>query len=1154
MYKATLEIICLGSKVIESFELGLSSLSFEAENLSSALDVCEHFSKLERSLNNFAALQKITKIQESLYDIGNKIQPRVEEAIQKDVDLTQNRAGLRGEAELRDEAGLRDEVWQLGEADQRVEAGHRGDDGHGQEPGGGDRMDQEQGSEAGGGVRPEVEAIVNRESKQMSGQPKKKQILKKFTKSLEKCDSLHKCPHCPKEYENFKCLVRHSNKKHPEEQKLTFKTNSNRDFIICLLQEKKKQRICRKSVEKSRITRHIKSCHDEEKPGSAQEFCGFQTIDDGETWTVAWKKMGSEDPPAEEYIDKAGDNGEDEMNNNAGTKDVEGGQIMSNDGNNDLQSSPSFHGFPSQENNKNNGLSNLISQLSPASEEHFETANYKIFKIQNAFQSPGGSFEDKMENSHEKISDFVPRNPDLSISDITINIEENGDYEIIESPTLSESFGALPESSSQSEYSDESTLISGGETITVDHLHYTKSAPSYAVHNQKIDTFSDVESDEDINDNEEEDSGDDNQDNDECADDGGDSSDLDESSDEDATDEEDSPDEAELAESEFTQTRHERRKILDAVISLEKLPENKKFYSGFVDWWKNIGANNVTKNKDTSTLRMTTNYIFLNDDSYLNYQSSKNPEFNMDRLVAFGSEEYLALPSPMSWLAEVGGKSGRLMPSRRKEMLKCFQRLKMYLVYLLNEGNSFQGDKILMKDAVERHLEDIDKELKQKKLNKQFDKLYKQQKKRKERMEEIVQPSASDSIQNSVKTWFFSEEAQRLEVEAMTIYNQAMALKTITKAKFEQFCKWVFFEFMLFDKSRVGILENLKNEDYHLKRSAWIPQEMSDLAYKRLPKDWLLYSPPTADAEPTSYEIDLVGDELMNKNQEGQTVIMNDRVFQLCEKMQDLKMIVFGEIKLEDFFFVRYDGKPLPKLQNYPSANSLLHVFGCVTGIPKFTFKSLRKSAEGVIQSSGDLAETTKQLNSHSQKVGEETYDKLRGSRRNIFLHNLSKNEGCNTLRNITVDDEERRRRQERDENAKKELISKANKYLDSQKNVASFDFRPTAVNQDDVSLLRSVFGANIEGMLVKRYNVKVAPITLFTALDWKESFYKLVDSLDGPNGDALRELEEKVFRNTIEHVIKKHKIKKWTSSKIQNEWADIAIRLVAIYPLSICY
>merc|ERR1711994_948304 len=81
-------------------------------------------------------------------------------------------------------------------------------------------------------------------SNQMSGQPKKKQILKKFTKSLEKCDSLHKCPHCPKEYENYKCLVRHSNKKHPEEQKLTFKTNSNRDFIICLLKEKKKHRTC----------------------------------------------------------------------------------------------------------------------------------------------------------------------------------------------------------------------------------------------------------------------------------------------------------------------------------------------------------------------------------------------------------------------------------------------------------------------------------------------------------------------------------------------------------------------------------------------------------------------------------------------------------------------------------------------------------------------------------------------------------------------------------------------------------------------------------------------------------------------------------------------------------------------------------------------
>ena len=98
--------------------------------------------------------------------------------------------------------------------------------------------------------------------------------------------------------------------------------------------------------------------------------------------------------------------------------------------------------------------------------------------------------------------------------------------------------------------------------------------------------------------------------------------------------------------------------------------------------------------------------------------------------------------------------------------------------------------------------------------------------------------------------------------------------------------KIVFFELAIFDKSRFGTLKSLTNQDYIMKKSAWLLPEMSELEYNRLPLGWRLYTPPSPDQKPSSYEINLIGDAEGIKNQEEQTVVLSQRVYELVEKLR----------------------------------------------------------------------------------------------------------------------------------------------------------------------------------------------------------------------------------------------------------------------------
>ena len=529
------------------------------------------------------------------------------------------------------------------------------------------------------------------------------------------------------------------------------------------------------------------------------------------------------------------------------------------------------------------------------------------------------------------------------------------------------------------------------------------------------------------------------------------------------TDGSDSEDEPDLDQSddddeEIYCKRWERRNQIQPVQRLNSVPENSNVILKFLSWWQTAGASLETKNKDTSTIRMSLRYLFESPDCFINYQTSENPTFNLSRLVNFGSEDFLAVPSPISWVTAVGGETSQDFPSRRTEMLKGHQRIRSYINFCLNEY-SFEGRAIQQKDAVAKHLKEIEKQVKKSNLFPQLENLYKSQCRKKAQMTKIIKPLEEENLKHCVRTWFQSKASEELETEALTIYQNAMAAQEIRKSDFDRFSKICFFEAALFDKSRIGMWENLKNADYAAKKSAWLPPDMDTLEYSSLPQEWLLYSEPYPGAPPSSYEIEIISGE-RSKNHEDHSVVLSPRVFELIEKMIDLKQLIIPEVKLEDYLFVSHSGEKLPKLQRYKGSGSLLYQFGQTCGIEKFCFKMLRKNVEGVIQSSSALKQNTKDLNSHSQRVGQKVYDQLRGGRRNVLLTNLSKQEGgCNRLRNDQkLHESGVTKREERDKIMKDELVTKAKAFLAELKNKSPPDLRPTALKTDDLKFLKSVF------------------------------------------------------------------------------------------------
>lgn len=155
---------------------------------------------------------------------------------------------------------------------------------------------------------------------------------------------------------------------------------------------------------------------------------------------------------------------------------------------------------------------------------------------------------------------------------------------------------------------------------------------------------------------------------------------------------------------------------------LEK--KNREFISDFEEWLANKEG---VSNREKSSIRKVTGYLFLYPDSLLAFNSNKYEDYHLFKHVTNDAGEFIEVCNPTlsnQWIHAMGGADGRQHPAKRREMLKAHARFREYVyekVLLLDFGTSV--DDLRKKEMFLKNLNDITNQLKKRKVFEELSRL-----------------------------------------------------------------------------------------------------------------------------------------------------------------------------------------------------------------------------------------------------------------------------------------------------------------------------------------------------------------------------------------------------------------------------------------------
>ena len=518
---------------------------------------------------------------------------------------------------------------------------------------------------------------------------------------------------------------------------------------------------------------------------------------------------------------------------------------------------------------------------------------------------------------------------------------------------------------------------------------------------------------------------------------------------------------------EMKQTRHHRRNSAVAEASKCDLPNNASFIQDFDEYFtKKCNMSSTTKENTTKSL--TFGHLFLYPDSFLLWMMNQDSQFDLSKLIDFKSDEnFVALVSPVDWIGAIGGETGTDLPSRQVEKLKSHARLRDFILYRLNKEKFGRRD-ITLKLSIKEHLKDIQDEVSRLKLFKNLNRMENFRRNKVKQMKQILDPEREHKEYLSVKKWMESTEFKDRENEALKDFEEAKALGKIGKDKFNNIANFVRFLLAVTDKSRPSSYYFL-NSDYVAKTKVWLPPDHDNLwSLDNLPQGWNMYSCPDPSVPPTCHQIRLDGSQPQLKRNKPVTLLLNKKCYILMEKYIELKKLKFKQtsLPLDQIFFVNHNGQKLSRIQR--SKGSLLTVFASVVGIKDFKMTSLRKAAEGKIQSRPDLSRNTRDLNAHNQNVASDHYDNIAPARRTVFLTSLAATEGSNDpvlssddgdLEVIKLSKEEMKQKADEEEAEREKVREEARTFLEALKNEKKcVDLSPSCLTNSEVDFLKTMF------------------------------------------------------------------------------------------------
>ena len=232
--------------------------------------------------------------------------------------------------------------------------------------------------------------------------------------------------------------------------------------------------------------------------------------------------------------------------------------------------------------------------------------------------------------------------------------------------------------------------------------------------------------------------------------------------------------------------RYEERNHETQSDDVATLPENSDFMTEMDTWLKDIKY--AANARDAQNIRgKMQGHISNHPHSLLRYEHGKDPLFHLGRYICFtDSSELLELKDPIPWIRSVGGKDGTEQPSKQKELLKCFARLRDFILFKMlstDFGTGYQD--LQRKRDLRQNLLDLEDHIKRSNFSETLDKLINIQAEKKKSVKAQLNPNLSKNEVNAVKTWLTSEEWKEIYNTNIATWEKATAAASTMKANKE---------------------------------------------------------------------------------------------------------------------------------------------------------------------------------------------------------------------------------------------------------------------------------------------------------------------------------------------------------------------------------
>ena len=968
--------------------------------------------------------------------------------------------------------------------------------------------------------------------------PEKKQV--KFARISPKKDLLEpfKCTLCTKVYTWLKALKRHMQQAH--EAQVPSEMKERKDKVGC--------RICKSRIGRDLLTRHLKNIHGLEKLGSRTIFRGFITLDDS-NWQPLWLANGESDPPPEMMVpiidgkislygmefaveeapvvhgsknnlpvhkaddesveepikapdDKTFNNGNDKTEAVPGEKFQLFDQPLQKKSVEKGNLSTSFH--ISESGGKSGELMDLEQALS----------DLEVFESQRSDDEDLHHHVQQVTKGDNKYSD-VEKEDD--VEELDGSQDEGEDDQDTQEENLSQDEG---NSQNEADTGNVKKISSASKYLDLDKLQdefYQEEEDAKKIESKegdvsrskkssrlKVEVFLVNSEDGEFWSKPEEWEVD---------------SDFEDGDDKEYTE----------ARIQLKKIRLERRKDAEMATKLCDMDENSSVIVEFERFLRSSKFETSTNQADLSTIRKHKGHLFLYEDSLLQYQYKKDPQYNLQRHFDPQSKLFLEVQDPTGvegWINSIAGSGGKDNPGRRKEMLKSHARWREFVQERLENENFGDGaEGHIRRDMVLKNFDKISKKVKDKKLFSKLSNLETSLRSKKQQAREIVYPSNNYQEQVIVKNWFLSKEAKKEEDSCLKIYNSCLSGSKVGSKDFNKFANWARFNVVLEDRNRRSVY-SFSNGEFAARRPKYLPEktEVGDAVDKfdMLPDDWNPDVPHQEGEEPSCWVVDVSGTTKGLKGGRAAQIILTPRALECCLKYRDIKTEVFENVEDEAQFFVNIRGKPLTALQNTPG--SLLDKLGSACGVNQPTVNSFRRAAEVKVQASPLMKASVENLQSHSRKVGLDHYDRSGDTTRANFIHQLSALESPSKAVVPEVPEAVKLKRQKEQEEDRERVLRKAKDALlqDRMKKKEKTSY----LKLEDRDFLQKLFSS------LKSYNVFPQDE------EWMRIFYRTVDSLSDENGCRLRKVEEKLFKEFAKDEVE-DVLGSWIGSTEQNKSAD---------------